>query len=86
MKKTVSKEYHIAYGRHSLIPNCCIQFYVTEWEPFYETKWRETAYHELIYKSEYDYVPCPACFFGNNRVVIRDCVTECKRNCWKEIQ
>jgi len=76
--------YHIAYGRHSLIPECCIQFYVTEWHPLFETKWCGTAYNKIINESAYDYVPCPKCFFTSNKARIRLCATECGKECWKD--
>jgi hypothetical protein len=78
--------YHLAYGRHSLILECCIQFYVTEWWPFFTTKWRDTAYNKIIDDSKYNYVPCPVCFFTKKMVKIRDCWIECGRECWEEFK
>lgn len=76
--------YHISYGRHSLIPECCIQFYVTEWHPFFENKWRGTTYDDMINKSGWGYVPCPKCFFTGQQVKIRLCDVECGRACYKD--
>jgi hypothetical protein len=69
------------YGRHSLIPECCIEFYITEWHPFFETKWRHTAYNDMLDASPYNYVPCVDCFFSGQIVKIRLCQRDCGRDC-----
>jgi len=74
-------KYHTEYGRHSLIPDCCIRFFVEEWDPFFENKWRGTAYEGAIREQAYDYVPCPQCFYTNKRVKIRICMDECGHEC-----
>jgi hypothetical protein len=71
------ERYHIAFGRHSNIPDCCIQFYVTEWYPFFENKWRGTVYYDAVQRSEFKYVPCPKCYYMNQKAEIRICAVEC---------
>lgn len=80
----MSRKRDIAFGKHSKIPNCCIIFYVYEWGPNFESKWRETAYDKAINESNYNYVPCPKCFYAGIKVKIVDCMTECKRECWRD--
>lgn len=82
--KNSETQYHIAYGRHSLIPECCIVFYVTEWHPFFETKWRGTAYNKMLDESKFNYVACPDCFFSDNLIKIRICDIDCGRDCYKD--
>lgn len=82
--KNNEAQYHSAYGRHSLIPGCCIKFFVEEWSPFFETKWYGTAYEEIIHESKFNYVPCPRCFFTDNLVKIRICREECGKDCYND--
>lgn len=77
----MSKERDIAYGRHSQIPECCITFYVEEWDNHTTLK---THYSTMIHDSGYNYVPCPKCFFQGIKVKIVQCETDCKRQCWEE--
>ena len=83
---TNEAQYHRAYGRHSLIPECCIKFFVDEWLPNYINHWRDTAYNKTINKSKYGYVPCPKCFKDKKLVKIKQCETECKKECYKEYE
>ena len=75
----MSRARDIAYGRHSLIPDCCIQFYIDEWENHCTLN---THYQEMAHASDYNYVPCPKCFFQGIKVKIRVCEIDCKRKCW----
>ena len=77
----MSKERDIAFGKHSKIPACCIQFFVDEWEQEYS---RKTWYYEAVQRSIFNYVPCPTCFAHGNRVAIVICEVDCGRECWRE--
>lgn len=68
---TISKDkaWHIAYGRHSLIPECCIQFWVKEW--------LDAPYKLFSVPVHYNYVPCLNCLKKNRLVKIKDCDTAC---------
>jgi hypothetical protein len=57
---------------------------VTEWHPFFETRWHDSAYNKLLNESKYNYVACPNCFFSDTIVKIRLCDTDCKRECYKD--
>jgi hypothetical protein len=82
--KASEEQYHRAYGAHSRIPSCCIEFYVTEWYPNFENKWRETSFAKMIRDSHYNYVPCVSCFFTKQQIKIRICADECGKDCYKE--
>lgn len=82
--RTSEAKYHRAFGIHSRIPDCCIEFYVTEWHPFFETKWRGTVYDDAVTESGFKYVPCPKCFYTDSRAEIRICAVECGRECYKD--
>lgn len=75
------QESDVAYGRHSLIPECCIQFYITDWD---NHRTLATHYCTMVQHSDYNYVPCPKCFFRGIRQEIRICDEECGKECWKE--
>jgi hypothetical protein len=76
----MSRKRDIAYGRHSLIPECCITFFVDHWNNL----WKDSVYKGLIHMSDYNYVPCPKCFYMGRKVKIINCERDCKRECWKE--
>jgi len=83
MGKTMSEDRDIAYGRHSLIPECCIRYFVDTWEH----EWRsDTPYSRAVHDSDYNYVPCKACFDAKRKVKIRLCINECGRECWKDFK
>jgi hypothetical protein len=77
----MSKERDIAYGRHSLIPECCITYFVNAWE--YERR-LDTPYSRDVHNSSYNYVPCPECFAKKRKAKIRLCINGCGRQCWKD--
>jgi hypothetical protein len=83
-RKTMSKERDIAYGRHSRLPECCIQFFVGgQWER--EMKSR-SLYYEAVQLSDYNYVPCVPCFATQTKVRMVDCLKDCGRECWKDFR
>jgi len=79
----MSREYDIAYGRHSLIPECCIRYFVHAWEREYENR---TPYWFAVFHSRFDYVPCSTCFAHDNKVNIRICKRDCGKQCRKEFK
>lgn len=81
MKMKMSRERDIAFGRHSLIPECCIKFFVDRWGSIL---WENSVYKEDVHTSDYNYVPCPECFYSGIKVDIRICERDCKRECWRD--
>lgn len=67
--------YDRAFGEHSNIPACCIDFYVKEWEYIWQQ--HNHPYVKLIRKSKANYVQCPKCLNENKIVKIKDCKKEC---------
>jgi hypothetical protein len=77
----MNKARDIAYGRHSAIPPCCIDFFVDEWE---QEMNRSSPYYEAVKWSSYNYVPCPRCFAIRRKIKIVDCRYDCGRECWRD--
>jgi len=72
----MNNSYHVELGRHSLIPDCCIRFFIVEWMPGLNTN--------KLYKRAIDgwgYVPCPKCLNENHKIKIRICEKDCGRDC-----
>ncbi len=65
-------EIHRAFGRHSNIPDCCITFWLTDWNP-------GSTYANRL--PHWGYVPCPTCLRTNKRARIRRCALECGKDC-----
>jgi hypothetical protein len=80
---TMSNSRDIAYGRHSLIPECCIAFFIGNWERELADR---TLYWKTVYESDWGYVPCPQCLVTRTRVPMRYCLRDCKRECWKDFK
>ena len=72
-------EHAIECGTHSGFPQCCIEWFVGEWQ---------TALFEYTYISDgrylkpsrdylegisWGYVPCPECVKIGNRVIVKEC-------------
>ena len=70
--------YHWRYGRHSGIPDCCIQFWTTKYMDEFH---RHSPYFELIGELSWGYVPCPECVAKGNKVHVIDCLKEHGREC-----
>lgn len=70
----MSKEQHIAFGIHSRVPRCCIDFFVNEWEYMYRN---DTAYVQAVNYANVHYVQCPKCLGTGRKANIRWCVNEC---------
>jgi len=77
----MTREGEIAFGQHSRIPACCIEFYITEWD---NERSADSAYMEAVHLSDYEYVPCPPCFATGTKVRIKICAEECGRECWRD--
>ena len=77
----MSKTRDIAYGLHSNIPMCCINFFVEEWDYMQDTPHSRAI---DMANPKWNYVPCPECLQTNNRVHLRMCEAECGKKCWKE--
>jgi hypothetical protein len=72
----MTKERDIAFGIHSRIPRCCIDFFVSEWVYIYP---RDTAYTSAVNAANWHYVPCPKCLGTGRKANIKWCINECGR-------
>ncbi len=70
----MNKQQHKAYGIHSRIPLCCIDFFNNEWKIEYT---RDTPYYRAVTIADWYYVPCPKCLATGHKVKIRWCINEC---------
>jgi hypothetical protein len=68
-----SRAVDFAWGIHSNIPECCVRFYVDEWDD-------KSAYANQVRWSGFkDYIPCPDCLRNNRRNVLHVCDPSCGR-------
>ena len=70
----MSRERDIAFGIHSRIPMCCIEFFVDEWE---YTHTNDSAYVQAVNYADAHYVQCPKCLGTGRKVKIKWCINEC---------
>ena len=65
--------FHIEFGRDSGIPDCCINFWITEYIPlFYSNHSIILFYHNSI-PTECQYIPCPDCLEKRSFIQIKTC-------------
>jgi hypothetical protein len=74
------EEYHIAFGRHSLIPECCIRFFVEEWDARELWRNRSLWFVRMNRKDNVQYVRCPDCLVNGRRAKIHFCDGECAKD------
>ncbi len=58
-------EYHIKFGKHSNIPDCCIQYFIS------------SKYQYLYTANNWKYIPCPKCFKENKKNKLHYCNYKC---------
>lgn len=71
------RSYHRAFGAHSKIPACCIEFFINEWD---RGEWWQNEgnwYRQAVDAAGFGYVPCPKCLGMRNKVKIKLCDEEC---------
>jgi len=69
MTEIWSRQWHVEYGRHSGIPECCIEYFIESW-------WKKGR--KLSgYDPGTNYVRCPRCVATDNLVEARRCETDC---------
>ncbi len=61
------RQWHAALGRHSRIPECCIEYFLECWE-----RKQRTRYDLGVY-----YVRCPRCVATDNLADLHHCTPEC---------
>jgi hypothetical protein len=77
MTRVQQKAYDWAFGLHSNIPLCCVEFYVENWDMIWNCE--NNPYLRAVNAAQFGYVPCPECLGRNKRVKLKICLTECGR-------
>lgn len=81
MIKTLPDTFDVRFGRHSRVPDCCIAFFISEWEYMYSSRGHDefmhSAYSRAIDAANAGYVLCPSCLGNGKRAKLRICVNEC---------
>ena len=72
-----------AFGIHSRIPLCCIDFFINEWEYMYMT---DSPYVRAVSYAAWSYVPCPKCLGTGRKAKIKFCINECGGNHWEDFK
>ena len=71
-------KYHRMYGRHSNIPDCCIEFFIRKW-PNMNYAGEDHGYHKIRKIAEqkmgkwWGYIPCPDCLDNTRWHKIHHC-------------
>lgn len=71
------KIYHRAFGAHSNIPECCVEFFVNQWDMQEGWSNENNWYHQAVNVARFGYVPCPPCLGLGNKAIIKLCDDEC---------
>lgn len=72
-------QYHIKFGRHSRIPECCIYFFLTTWKLWEIDTLLDRDYRRAMRTLGHNagYVICPNCLLTNNIQPIHRCYDGC---------
>ena len=70
--KELHKQHHIKCGKHSGIPNCCIEWFISTWIPAIGVNRDFVAVHHLN-NGDVGYIRCPKCIENNSIVAIEKC-------------
>lgn len=70
-----TQEYHFAFGIHSNIPLCCVEFFIGE----YNEMWKDGKqfYQKALIKKRWNYIPCLKCAKSRNKIVLHECDARC---------
>jgi len=70
--KKIFKQHHIKCGTHSGIPNCCIEWFISNWIPvFYVDRDFIQKHHSK--NGDAEYIRCPKCIEDNLIIKIKKC-------------
>lgn len=65
-------------GRHSNIPECCIEFFCYKWNiDGWSDDERDKRWNEVYKVGPYQYMPCDTCLKKGNIVEMHICKVEC---------
>lgn len=70
------RKYHTAFGIHSNIPVCCVEFFIGDYDQMYY----DTKQHYIkgvgVFR-RWNYIPCPKCAKSNNKIMLHECTIPC---------
>lgn len=76
-------------GRHSGIPECCIQYFVEVWDPLFyaadswsskvEERHVLVGVFERVYGAKFRHIPCDACLLDGKAIRLQRCPPDCWR-------
>lgn len=75
MQLLLNDEFDAECGRHSGIPECCIDFFVKHWSKVW-MKHNSTFtrfYRKALTFRKFDHVACPHCLITKNVVKLKKC-------------
>lgn len=72
--RMIDNTYHWKFGRHSGIPDCCVEYWLTQWDNDRNT---QSKHHEAVICLGWGYVPCPACLSLKRKARVVQCDLEC---------
>lgn len=80
--------YHIKFGIHSNIPDCCIYFFLTTWNNWATDKLLDQEYRRAMWMigGNAEYVICPNCLLIGNIKKIHRCYPGCGFNVEDELR
>ena len=73
----VGESYHRQCGKHSGIPECCVEWYVGSWSNavmHVPVLWK--AYWDYNDNDSIDYIRCPDCIENKRNVELKECNCE----------
>ena len=73
----IFRTYDIELGRHSNIPECCIDYFINIIRPLTATE-RQTL-RTIFPCEDYGYVRCPQCRLKNKIITVHKCDDNCKK-------
>jgi hypothetical protein len=72
--KPYSDEWHRAFGLHSNIPECCVDYFVGTWRTRFDTE-RGRDYVKMT--KSWKYIPCPECLAAKRIERLHYCDSSC---------
>ena len=76
MTRAEERAYHRAFGLHSNIPECCVEFFINVWHDRMLST-GSSPYERAVHHAKAQYVQCPECLGTGYVQELRECVKEC---------
>lgn len=79
-------KYHRLHGKHSNIPECCIEWWLCKWPNIFQNHAKSLTHRlrtmdvERDIEKTYNYIPCPACLLKKHWQKLHECT---RKKCTK---